>query len=84
MPLSIKNIEAERLAREVAARTGESITVAIQKALEERLARLRQERRTQIVAGQLTEILRRVDQLPVLDPRSPEEILGYDHHGLPR
>lgn len=84
MPLSIKNIEAERLAREVAARTGESITVAIQKALEERLARLRQERRTQIVAGQLSEILRRVDQLPVLDPRSPEEILGYDHHGLPR
>jgi hypothetical protein len=32
----------------------------------------------------LEEILHRVDQLPVLDSRSPEEILGYDEHGLPR
>jgi hypothetical protein len=24
-----------------------------------------------------------VDQLPVLDPRSADEILGYDEHGLP-
>jgi len=31
MPLSIKSIEAERLAREVAAKTGESLTEAIQK-----------------------------------------------------
>jgi hypothetical protein len=24
-----------------------------------------------------------VDQLPVLDSRSPDQILGYDEHGLP-
>ena len=39
MPLSIKHPEAERLARILAARTGETITQAITKALEERLLR---------------------------------------------
>lgn len=84
MALSIKSIEVERLVREIAAKTGESLTGAIQKALQERLDRLRRERRSQILASQLQEILRRVDQLPVLDSRSADEILGYDEHGLPR
>lgn len=84
MALSIKSIEAERLARKIAEKTGESLTGAIQKALEERLDRLQKQRRSRILAGQLEEILRRVDQLPVLDPRSPNEILGYDDAGLPR
>ncbi len=84
MPLSIKSIEAERLAREVAAKTGESLTEAIQKALEERLHRLKQQRGSQILASQLDEILSRVDQLPILDARTPDEILGYDERGLPR
>jgi antitoxin VapB len=83
MAISIKSVETERLAREVAAKTGESLTAAIQKALEERLERLRQQRRSQIVTSQLEDILRRVDQLPILDSRAPDEILGYDQHGLP-
>jgi len=84
MALSIKSMEVERMAREIAAKTGESITGAIQKALQERLDRLKRERRSQIVVSQLQEILRRVDQLPVLDSRSPDQILGYDENGLPR
>jgi len=84
MALSIKSIEVERMAREIAAKTGESLTGAIQKALQERLDRLKRERRSQILASQLQEILRRVDQLPVLDSRSADEILGYDEHALPR
>jgi len=83
MAISIKSLETERLAREVAAKTGESLTAAIQKALEERLERLQHQRRSQILTSQLQEILRRVDQLPVLDSRTPDEILGYDDHGLP-
>lgn len=83
MAISIKSMETERLAREVAAKTGESLTAAIQKALEERLERLRQQRRSHIVASQLEDILHRVDQLPVLDSRSPDEIIGYDERGLP-
>jgi antitoxin VapB len=83
MALSIKSLETERLAREIAAKTGESLTGAIRKALEERLERLRNQRQTQILASQLQEILRRVDQLPVLDSRPADEILGYDEHGIP-
>lgn len=83
MALSIKSMQTERLAREVAKKTGESLTGAIQKALEERLDRLRNQRRSQILASQLEEILRRVDQLPILDSRSADEILGYDEQGLP-
>lgn len=84
MALSIKSLETERLAREVAAKTGESITGAIQNALEERLDRLKREQRGGNLMSQLEEILHRIDQLPVLDSRTPEEIIGYDEHGLPR
>jgi len=52
--------------------------------LEERLERLRSQSRSQILASQLEEILRRVDRLPILDERTADEILGYDEHGLPR
>jgi hypothetical protein len=31
----------------------------------------------------LEEILRRIDDLPTIDSRSPDQILGYDEHGLP-
>ena len=41
MALSVKDPEADRLAREVVARTGETLTTAVIVALRERLARLR-------------------------------------------
>lgn len=82
--MSIKSLDVERLAREIAAKTGETLTGAIQKALEERLERLKTERRKQVTLTQLEDILRRVDQLPAVDSRTPDEILGYDEHGLPR
>jgi len=84
MPLSIKSLETERLVREIAAKTGESLTGAIQKALEERLERINRERQSRTLANQIEEILARVDQLPVLDVRSADEIVGYDEDGLPR
>jgi len=82
--LSIKNDETERLARQVASETGESLTEAIQKALQERWERLKARRRSQVLAGQIEEMLRRVDALPTLDSRPEDEILGYDEHGMPR
>ncbi len=84
MAMSIKSLEVERLAREVATKTGESLTGAIQKALEERLERLQADRRRQVIRTQLDDILRRVDRLPVVDSRTPDEILGYNENGLPR
>jgi len=83
MGISIKNIQTEKLAREVSKRTGESLTEAIKNSLEERLQRLKQRRRSQLAVTQLEEILRRVDAMPVLDPRTPDEIVGYDENGLP-
>ena len=84
MAISIKSLETERLTRELASRTGESLTGAIQKSLEERLERLKQQRQSPLLSTQLEDILRRVDQLPILDSRTPDEIVGYDEHGLPR
>jgi antitoxin VapB len=45
MAISLKDPETERLARAIAALTGEDLTVAIRRALEERLERERLRRR---------------------------------------
>jgi antitoxin VapB len=84
MPLSIKNRETERLAREVSKETGESLTTAITTALRDRLQRLRGRRHAKSVAQEVADILRPVDALPALDDRSEDKILGYDSQGLPR
>lgn len=83
MALSIKNEETERLARTVAKETGESITEAISVALQERLRRLHQQRRSRVTDEKIEDILRRIDRLPRLDTRSADEILGYDDTGIP-
>lgn len=63
--------------------THETLTEAVTVALRERLARLRSELHPDLIS--------RVDRLvaeytahPVRDPRSAEEIVGYDASGLPR
>ncbi len=83
MPLSIKHPEADRLARQLAEATGEGITEAVLNALRERLARLKKTRRRRL-ADELRAIGERVAAMPVLDTRTPEEILDYDDRGLPR
>jgi antitoxin VapB len=83
MALSIKDPEADRLARELAARTGESLTQAVVVALRERLARETGRTRSIPLAEELAGIRRRCAALPVLDTRTTEEILGYDERGLP-
>lgn len=84
MALNIKNPEAERLARELARQTGESVTEAIRKALEDRLQRVKARRIARSFVEDVQDILRRVDALPILDTRSEEQILNYDEHGIPR
>ncbi len=83
MALSIKHPEADRLARELAARTGETLTEAVVKALRQRLLREQGRVRTPRLREELRAIRERCAALPVLDPRSDDEILGYDQHGLP-
>lgn len=84
MALSIKHPEADRLARELAKSTGEGLTEAVIKALRERLARQRGRKAGRRLSEELRAIGERCAALPVLDERTPEEILGYDDRGLPR
>jgi antitoxin VapB len=84
MPISIKAPEADRLARELAAVTGETITDAVIVAMRERLVREERKRRgNRSLAAELMAIGRHCASLPVVDPRSSDEILGYDEIGLP-
>jgi antitoxin VapB len=82
MSLNIKDPETDRLARQLATETGESITVAAKIAIEERLARVRA-RRGANPGQDLNEIIRRGRARPTADRRTSEEIVGYDEWGLP-
>jgi len=83
MALNIRNAETEELVETLARLTGETKTEAVTQALRDRLARLRRERPGRRLADELDKIAIHCARLPVVDPRSPEEILGYDEHGLP-
>ena len=85
MALSLKDAETDRLAREVAKLTGESLTRAVRTALAERLERERRRRgQTKGLAERLNELAKECAALPDYDTRSPDEILGYDECGVPR
>ncbi len=83
MALSLKDKETDRLAREVAALTGETLTDAVRIALAERLARERFRRgQPTRLADQLAALGHECAALPDFDTRSPAEIVGYDDTGL--
>ena len=88
MALNIKNPEADRLARELAKITGETITETVVKALRERLRR--ENARTGIalpgraLEDEIMAISRRASGLPRHRGQTPEHIIGYDERGLPR
>ena len=83
MGLNIKNEEAHRLARELAQRTGETMTAAVTTAVRERLDRIRREQGESLedqlsalgrdCAARLKEPIRSADHAALL----------YDEHGLP-
>ena len=83
MALNIRNREAERLAAELARYTGETKTEAVTKALRDRLARVRRGRSRRSLADELEQIAEHCANLPVLDARPADDILGYDDQGLP-
>lgn len=81
MALNIKSHEADRLARALAAETGESITEAVTTALKERLERTQRSRHA--IGERLSHIRATAADLAAIDDRTPEEIIGYDADGLP-
>lgn len=83
MALSIKDLETERLAKALAEKTGETITMATRRALEERLRRLANAASRDVLLEELAASRKRWAKLPVVDNRSADEIVGYDENGLP-
>jgi antitoxin VapB len=83
MALSIKSDEADRLARELAAETGETLTEAVETALRERLER-EHARNAASMRVRLARLAADAAAMRVADDRTPEEIIGYDGTGLPR
>ncbi|MDQ3522041.1 MAG: type II toxin-antitoxin system VapB family antitoxin [Gemmatimonadota bacterium] len=83
MALSIKNLETERLARELAQVTGESLTEAVTEALRQRMLRETGRANDATLDADLCAIQERFMRLPVLETGTDEELVGYDEHGLP-
>ncbi|MCC6310821.1 MAG: type II toxin-antitoxin system VapB family antitoxin [Trueperaceae bacterium] len=82
MALNIKDAATHRRARELAERRGTTMTQAVADALAEALARTSTPPASPKLS-RLEEISRRAAKLPVLDTRTPDEIVGYDAQGLP-
>ena len=90
MALSIKDAETDRLVRRYAAKHATSFTGAIKLAVSNALRQegevveeSDQERVAREFMAKVRAIQAEVAKLPVLDPRSPDELVGYDEDGLP-
>jgi antitoxin VapB len=83
MALHINNPEVERKVREMASVTGESITEAIGRAAEERIARSKPARGTQRTPSvdEILELVRSFDLQPINSDLTEDEILGYGPDG---
>ncbi len=84
MALHIVNPEADRLAREIARLTNESLSSVVIQALRERAQRLREARGHVVRLEKMREIATRSASKCGKDQRSHEAIIGYDEQGLPR
>jgi antitoxin VapB len=82
MGLNIKNEATCQRARKLARLAGETMTQAVDRAIAERLERIQKTRNRGALVDRLLRIGRDCARLPVLDKRSPEEML-YDEKGLP-
>ncbi len=83
MTLNIRNLEAERLARELAARTGETITEAVINALRDRLERECGKAPLDL-KDEIMAISRRTAAMPRKTGRTADDTIAHDERGLPR
>lgn len=80
MSLIIDDPDAEYLAHALAALTGETVNQAVIAALRDRLTQVLKE---ESALDEIMAIAHHCASLPECDPRTPDEILGYDENGLP-
>ncbi|MBE2223561.1 MAG: type II toxin-antitoxin system VapB family antitoxin [Anaerolineae bacterium] len=84
MTLELENTEVDKLARELAHTTGETVSQAVINALRERLERERSRKnRPDVMAETLLRIGQECAALTVVDNRHADEIIGYDAYGVP-
>lgn len=83
MALNIKNERTHQLAARLAAATGESLTEAVTKAIEERLSRVERRLDPEYVEREVARIQAWFREQPIRDDRPGDEIL-YGDDGLPR
>jgi antitoxin VapB len=85
MGIIIKNGQAEAKIRRLAKRTGESLTAAVEHAVDERLQRLGPaKRKGRVNRKRLAEHLAYFRSLPDINENlTDEEIIGYDENGVP-
>ena len=83
MGMNIKSENTHRRAKELARIAGETIAEAVDRAVTERLERLRRRRNRKLVAERLLKIGDQCSRLPMRDSRTPDEML-YDERGLPQ
>ncbi|HTT85511.1 MAG TPA: type II toxin-antitoxin system VapB family antitoxin [Rhizomicrobium sp.] len=90
MSINIKNKEADRLLAELKRVTGKGASELVLELLRkehERIAREQKRRPDEAEVERILAATREMQRLwresPVIDPRSPDEILGYDENGLP-
>lgn len=80
MAIHFADQDIERLVRELISYTGEDPTEAVIVAVAERLERQKRNLRTDL-AEEMLRIGRECASAPVLDPRTPEQIIGYNDRG---
>jgi antitoxin VapB len=83
MPFRSNDFSVDRLMQRVVALTGETETQALINALEMRLKKLESQRIHALNLDEIDEIVERFNNLPLLDHRSDDEIVGYGAFGLP-
>ena len=83
MGMNIKSDDTHRRAKDLARIAGETIAEAVDRAVTERLERLRKRRNRKGLAERLLKLGDQCSRLPLLDNRTPNEML-YDERGLPQ
>ena len=87
MGILLRNAKTEKKIRQLAARTGESLTTAVDRAVDDRLAKLglKRTKKGRVDRKRLAELHAYFDSLPKINEHlSDDEIIGYDEHGLPK
>lgn len=81
MGLNIKNEETHRLAAQLAALTGETMTKAVTVAILERIERLQRQRNVPEILARARDIIQKSGGA---QPYTDHAELLYDEHGLPK